>query len=262
MEPIERVVLVHRLREVVAQVGFTRFESAAPDIEGELDIGVRRASLAREVSWLPAFENKGEGIFLQFKSKAISDWLQRAEVQARSTKLGTGFEEWQKGTSGNNSRVSRAGLPDAALFFPSADHSAIAELRLSSEFDSRTRLRDPECRVRRSALHRNLRRGRNAGRTGPGGTQNPRDGQSALDLGMLCSNDPVCAQHDPASRHERRFLHGAACHGCVLISETSCEQQNDFLDRALVVPTVQDLGGQFFSEIMTSEGSASVVGTV
>jgi hypothetical protein len=39
MDPIERVVLVHRLREVVAQVGFTRFESAAPDIEGELDMG-------------------------------------------------------------------------------------------------------------------------------------------------------------------------------------------------------------------------------
>ena len=35
MKPIERVVLVHRLREVGAQVGFTRFESAAPDIEGE-----------------------------------------------------------------------------------------------------------------------------------------------------------------------------------------------------------------------------------
>ena len=86
--------------------------------------------------------------------------------------------------------------------------------------------------------------------------------KAALELGMLCSNDPVCAQHDPASRHERRFLHGAACHGCLLISETSCEQQNDFLDRALVVPSVQDVGGQFFSEIMTSEGSASVVGAV
>jgi hypothetical protein len=74
---------------------------------------------------------------------------------------------------------------------------------------------------------------------------------------MLCSNDPVCAQHDAASRHERRFLHGAACHGCLLISETSCEQQNDFLDRALVVPTVQDLGEAFFSEIVASERSNS-----
>ena len=33
---LDRVVLVHRLREVVAQVGSTRFESALPDIDGEL----------------------------------------------------------------------------------------------------------------------------------------------------------------------------------------------------------------------------------
>jgi hypothetical protein len=46
--------------------------------------------------------------------------------------------------------------------------------------------------------------------------------------------------------HECRFLHGAACHGCLLIAETSCEQHNDFLDRALVVPTVEDAGAEFF----------------
>jgi hypothetical protein len=32
----------------------------------------------------------------------------------------------------------------------------------------------------------------------------------------------------------------------VLIAETSCEQHNDFLDRALVVPTVDNLGIEFF----------------
>ena len=42
MQGIERVILVHRLREVVAQVGFTRFEAASPDTEGELEVGVRR----------------------------------------------------------------------------------------------------------------------------------------------------------------------------------------------------------------------------
>jgi len=72
--------------------------------------------------------------------------------------------------------------------------------------------------------------------------------KNALKLGELCSNDPVCAQHQPQSTHEHRFLHGAACHGCLLIAETSCEQQNDFLDRALVVSTVDNLGIEFFSQ--------------
>src|SRR5262249_51660397 len=45
MQSVERVVLVHRLREVVAQVGFTRFEAAGPDIQGELALDVERAPL-------------------------------------------------------------------------------------------------------------------------------------------------------------------------------------------------------------------------
>ncbi len=71
--------------------------------------------------------------------------------------------------------------------------------------------------------------------------------RSALELGELCSNDPVCAQHEPQDGHEHRYLHGAACHGCVLVAETSCEQHNDFLDRALVVPTVEGAGTEFFA---------------
>ena|SRR5207248_211660 len=69
-----------------------------------------------------------------------------------------------------------------------------------------------------------------------------RHPKAALEMGGLCSNDPVCARHDPCSPHEHRFLHGAVCHGCLLIAETSCEQFNDYLDRALVVATVDDLG--------------------
>ena len=34
-------------------------------------------ALAREISWLPAVENKGEGIFLQFKDEAIDEWMSR-----------------------------------------------------------------------------------------------------------------------------------------------------------------------------------------
>jgi hypothetical protein len=68
----------------------------------------------------------------------------------------------------------------------------------------------------------------------------------ALEMGRLCSNDPVCAAHTPDDSLERRFLHGAACHGCLLIAETCCENRNVFLDRSLVVPTVEHHGAEFF----------------
>ena len=70
--------------------------------------------------------------------------------------------------------------------------------------------------------------------------------QHALRAAALCSNDPVCADHIPGRSMEERWLHGAACHGCTLIAETSCEMRNEYLDRALVVPTLYAAGAAFF----------------
>jgi len=42
--------------------------------------------------------------------------------------------------------------------------------------------------------------------------------KSALERARLCSGDPVCADHDPANADEDRTLHGAACHGCLLVA--------------------------------------------
>ena len=96
-EAVERVVLVHRLREVIAQVGFTRFEAFSPDSEGELEIGVTRAPLAREISWLPAVENRGEGIFVQFRREAIDSWLHRSAGQAARPSARGGIRMLEEG---------------------------------------------------------------------------------------------------------------------------------------------------------------------
>ncbi len=255
MAPIERVVLVHRLREVVAQVGFTRFESAAPDTEGELDIGVKRAALAREVSWLPAFENKGEGIFLQFNRESIKTWLGRKSVSDRATELGLGFEAWRKEHAGANRQAPNL----AYLMMHSFSHLLLTAVALRCGYPASS-IRERIYAFPEIGYGVLLYTGTSDAEGTLGGLvqlgrQIHEVVKSALDLGILCSNDPVCAQHDPPNPHERRFLHGAACHGCLLISETSCEQQNDFLDRSLVVQTVQNLGAELFSEILANEGS-------
>ena len=246
MKAFERIVLVHRLREVVAQVGFTRFEAAAADIEGELEIGVRRASLAREISWLPAVENRGEGIFLQFKASEIAAWLSRPKVQDRGRQLEAGFVAWRNEHQGT--RRVFAGVP--YLMLHSFSHLLITAVAL-------------ECGYPASSIRERIYSIPSVGYgvllyTGSGDAEGTLGGliqvgrrihdhiRNALTSSELCSNDPVCAQHEPQNQHERRFLHGAACHGCLLIAETSCEQQNDFLDRALVVPTVDNLGAEFF----------------
>ena len=97
---LERVVKVHRLREVIAQVGFTRFEASVSDINGELDVDVERAALAREMTWVPAIENRGEGIFLALKPAAVNAWLERPAVKARGEQLMRGFRLWAKDHGG------------------------------------------------------------------------------------------------------------------------------------------------------------------
>ena len=250
MSSVERVVLVHRLREVMAQVGFTRFEAVSPDIDGELEIGVRRASLAREITWLPAVENRGEGVFIQFRRDAVEKWVARQDVIDRGMRLLAGYDAWKEEHVGAKKKFVETGGLLPYMLFHSFSHLLLTAVSL-------------ECGYPASSIRERIYTIPDVGYgvllyTGTSDAEGTLGGliqvgrrihehiRSALEMGELCSNDPVCAQHEPANQHEHRFLHGAACHGCLLISETSCEQHNEFLDRALVVPTVDHLGIEFF----------------
>jgi hypothetical protein len=70
--------------------------------------------------------------------------------------------------------------------------------------------------------------------------------EHALERLAVCSNDPVCADHEPGETTDERALLGAACHGCLLIPETSCERRNNFLDRSLLVETMAGNRGEIF----------------
>jgi hypothetical protein len=243
---VERVVLVHRLREVSAQLSFTRFEAITPNAEGDLELGVQPAMLGREITWLPAVENRGEGVFIAFRPDAIRSWTERSDVRARGRRLMAGFGRWC--TEHKQTKRDFPGIP--YILMHSLSHLLLTAVAL-------------ECDYPASSLRERVY-------ASPGGygiliyTGSPdaegtlgglvQTGRhiaeylaDALDAGKLCSNDPVCAEHGPDDEHVRNFLLGAACHGCLLISETSCEQHNDFLDRALVVPTLCDPHAAFFS---------------
>jgi hypothetical protein len=243
---VDRVVLVHRLSEVSAQVSFTRFEAISPDAEGELELGVQPASLAREITWLPAVENRGEGFFIAFKPEDLDAWMRHADVIARGKLLMGGFDRWHADHTKSNRQFP--GLPYVMLH--SLSHLLMTAVAL-------------ECGYPASSIRERVYAGP-AGYgiliyTGSPDAEGTLGGlveagrritdhlDAALDAGKLCSNDPVCAEHNPGDALVSRYLLGAACHGCLLIAETSCEQHNDFLDRALVVSTLSDAAAAFFT---------------
>jgi uncharacterized protein DUF1998 len=246
---LSKVVKVHRLREVIAQVGFTRFESAVADIDGELALDVERAALSLNQSWVPAVENRGEGVFLAIDPEAMHTWLARPAVNARGEQLIAGFDAWKKTHPGLTS-AKFPGLPYVMLH--SLSHLLITAVSL-------------DCGYAASSIRERIYVG-GAGHgillytASPdaegtlGGLVQAADRMDkylaeAVELGKLCANDPVCAQHRPESAEEERFLLGAACHGCLLLAESSCERRNDFLDRGLIVATVDSDGAAFFIEV-------------
>ena len=241
LSSVERVVLVHRLREVTAQIGFTRFEPTVPDLQGELDLGVRRASLATEVTWVPAIESWGEGIFIAFRKNILDTWRQKPAVQKREAEF---------------RQAPRAGASVAAtldaryILLHALAHLLITAVALdcgynASSLRERIYVTDAGCGI--LIYTGTTDADGTLGGLVAAGRKIDRYLTMALDLARLCSNDPVCAQHSPSMLLEERYTLGAACHGCLLIAETSCERRNEMLDRSLVVATVEQLGCEFFA---------------
>lgn len=247
---IEAVVQLHRLREVLALTGFTRFEAVMPDINGEYDTDVERAELALEPQWFPAVENRGEGVFLQLRAGAVKTWMEKPEVQQQLEKLETGHLRWAEDR--NTPRPFPGG---AYVLLHTLSHLLIQSLAMRCGYPAssiRERIYADSPGQRFGIL---LYTGSpDAEGTLGGLVQEARHIEDhlaqALQMSALCSNDPICAQHAPGMSMENRWLHGAACHGCALIAETSCEMRNDYLDRALVVPTLATARAAFFGNVL------------
>lgn len=253
---VARVVLAHRLREVRVQTGFTRFEARTPDLQGEYpeeSLGVKVAPLAEKPRWLPGIEIFGEGFLVQLDEAAVRAWEDRPEVHRRiDTLLG-----------GHAAKARALALQDRQAppfhggrlyLLHSLSHLLIQAVALECGY-SASAIRERIYCADRTAPTPMAAILFSTGTAGAEGTLGGllEQGRAlsahlarAFDQGRLCSNDPVCAAHDPSRDPTERYLHGAACHGCLFIAEPSCEHQNRFLDRALVVPTLGHEGAAFF----------------
>lgn len=248
---ISRVVLAHKLRTVKVQVGFTRIEGATPSLQGEYDLDVKSAPLGLQTDWLPAFEVRGEGLFIQLDEKRVQSWERSPAVQLRAAMLEKAYERWAE------MQTSALPFPGARFYMlHSLSHLLMTALSLScgyaaSSLQERIYCAPAEDTVPMAAILLS---------TGTPGAEGTLGGlvqegrrlhehlRTAYEIGTLCSNDPVCASHKPHADPTERFLEGAACHGCLYVAECSCERFNRYLDRTLVVPTLGHEGVAFFQE--------------
>ncbi|MGI8670243.1 MAG: DrmB family protein, partial [Aridibacter sp.] len=252
----EKTVIVERLREVRALVGFTRLEAAEvyEDLIGDSDI--ERVPLYRgNSSWTLATEVRGEGIFLEFKEGAIEDWAKRFKDSLSGLER-TGFDLHQKWRE--------------ARFYeePSAHYKGVRFLLLHSFSHALMRQLALECGYASASLSERIychsvdEDEKIAGvlvYTSSSDSEGTLGGLSSLgEPGILgrhiaqaleememCSSDPLCAEHE--ATQDETSLHWAACHACLFSPETSCESGNRNLDRAVLVETIRKTDYPFFN---------------
>ena len=242
---ITRVLAVERLRKVNALVGFTRID----DVERVSDLPRRLAPLTRapRPPWTVATEDRGEGIFLQLDEPAVATW----EDKVLATDLWRAHRDAHRLNFRRRlSETAEVVDPDSRLKPPrywlihTLAHVLIREAAMSCGYSAASlseRLYAwPESDGRHAAAGLLICTTASDSDGTLGGLVQLSDPDrlellvgSALFRASRCSSDPICAMRTPQDPED--FLHGAACHCCVMASETSCERANRFLDRRFLV---------------------------
>lgn len=237
---LDQVVLVTRLREVQALLGFTRL--SAPERRDLAPAG--RLPISRSgPTWVPAFEQRGEGVFLQLPEPAVRAWVDRVDEHPRIQALRAAYWRW----AANRDRPAN---PDLAIprlvLLHTLSHLLIRQAALECGYSSssiRERLYlgsppEPAAGILLSTAASDSE-GTLGGLVALGEPANlGRLLDAAFEDGRRCSSDPICAEDVPLEPSDT--LHAAACHACLFASETSCETGNRWLDRAVLVDLTGD----------------------
>ncbi|MGV1007208.1 MAG: DrmB family protein [Dermatophilaceae bacterium] len=241
-----RVLAVDRLRKVNALIGFTRID----ELDRVNDLSSRLVSLTRtrHPEWTVATEDRGEGVFLQLDQDAVRSWEDRISVsalwEAHRQAHRRNFERRFSETAEKTDPDERLRPPRYWLLHSLA-HALIREMAMY-------------CGYGAASLTERIYAWPEAGEHRPAAagilvctTASDSDGtlgglvrlseperlaaivRSALHRAGRCSSDPLCAMRTPKDPED--FLHGAACHCCLMASETSCERANRFLDRRFLL---------------------------
>jgi hypothetical protein len=186
-----------------------------------------------EMRWRPAFQVRGEGIFLELKEERV------AAFEARAAERLQVLVDRSSASTGRRSDLLIA--PRLVLLHTLA-HLLIKRLSFDAGYGASS-IRE---RIYSAAPHHGVSMAGillytaagDADGTLGGLVELGRPGRleravaGALEDARWCGSDPICAE-SPGQGPDSLNL--AACHACALLPETSCELQNRILDRCAVL---------------------------
>lgn len=245
---VKRISLIHKVREVQALIGFSRLKPIETEM-GEINTDHIVTVKQPETNWYPAYEVRGEGIFIEFDENEIFEWQQKKEIVQRVNVLN---ENYQKSFIGQ-SRPKK--ITPKFLLLHTISHALIKQLSFECGYSIASLKERLYCSE--SADGKEMAgiliytaSGDSEGTMGGLVRQGRADTfpnvfKKAMEEAMVCSNDPVCSL---SMGQGRDSLNLAACYSCSLIPETSCEEFNLFLDRGTIVGTYENRDMGFYSK--------------
>lgn len=224
---IDKLVAVEKLKEIQVFRGFNRYSQSEDNIIYP-DLGTAKSN-----KWLPACELYGEGLFFTLKEDVLKKWENQDTVCQRAEII-----EKRK----QNSTLQY--LPKATprfLLLHTLSHLIIRELEFSSGYPVSSLNEKIYCscnpKTQMNGILIYLAVPSKLGSLG--GLINQckpemfyRLWHKALDRAQFCSYDPICAEHEGQGVEQ---LNRAACHGCLLLPEITCENNNCLLDRQFLI---------------------------
>jgi hypothetical protein len=243
--PISEVIAVDRIRKANAFIGFTRID--ALDRVGDDAARIAPIALSGKPKWVPATEDRGEGVFIRLDEEVVSSWegevldtdVWAAHVAAHERNLA----RRQSRTTAELDAAERM-PPPRYWALHTLSHLLIREMAMSSGYGSASlseriyAWQETDDRAAAAGILITTTSPDSEGTLG-GLVDLARTERleevtlEALHRAQRCSSDPICAHRVP--RDQEDFLHGAACHFCAFLSETSCERANRFIDRRFVL---------------------------
>lgn len=242
---ISKITLVDTLTVTRALVGLARLYPDANDSKPMRD---RRMTLSNnpQLDWTLAIQTIGEGIFLELDANELIDWAERSEVINRFETMQHNYDIARQR---RNQEPRQLNPKHVALH--TLSHLLILSISQTCGYSAAS-LRE------RIYCEKYLNEGNElfedmhglliytASESGDGSlgglVRAGKPGRfevilnDALRKALWCSNDPVCIESAGQGLDSCNL---SACFNCCLVPETACEIGNKFLDRGLVVGTLE-----------------------
>lgn len=244
---IEDIIMVKRLREVLALRGFRRISPEKPENDDDRFSGYNLEGDCVPLSetplnWYPGIEMLGEGIFIRLKEDTLSVWeKQNAEY----------YEPMRKRLEASN--VECENFSPRYVLLHTLSHLLIRQLSVECGYSGasikeRIYSTYPCSSHKMAGILLYTSSSDSDGSLG-GLVRNALPDtfemifRNLLQEASWCSSDPICIESKAQGYDSLNY---AACHACTLLPETSCEMRNCLLDRGAVVGSISNRNRGYF----------------